>query len=219
MNRDEHRALREQLGAYALDQLDQAERLALHAHLSGCAECQAELAAIEPVVGPLSRVDPSRLGQLPAPPPDLGDRILRDLRAQRPSRLARAARWTVPVAAVLLIAALAGGIGYRLAPKPPTLPLEPVAVQVVDPTVDATAALVPHTWGVEIKLTATGFEQGVPYRVSITDLAGNPQSAGEFVGTGAAQLRCNLNSSLLRGQATGFQVLDPQGNVLLTSSF
>ncbi|WP_042432038.1 anti-sigma factor family protein, partial [Streptacidiphilus anmyonensis] len=40
-----------QLGAYLLGALDPEERAALEAHISGCAECQAELVAMAPLPG------------------------------------------------------------------------------------------------------------------------------------------------------------------------
>lgn len=101
----------------------------------------------------------------------------------------------------------------------PAVPLESVAVGQAAPGVSASAALVPHTWGVEIKLTAVGFGNGTPYRVVVVDRQGHDVGAGEFVGTGAAEMRCNLNSSVLRGNAAGFKVLDPSGVVALSSSF
>ena len=45
-----------------------------------------------------------------------------------------------------------------------------------------------------------------------------PPNAGEFVGTGAASLRCNLNSSVLRDDAVGFRIVDEDGREVLTSS-
>jgi hypothetical protein len=38
------------------------------------------------------------------------------------------------------------------------------------------------------------------------------------VGTGAAKMRCNLNSSVLRDDAVGFRVVDEYGREVLTSS-
>ncbi|WP_404349449.1 DUF4394 domain-containing protein [Phycicoccus jejuensis] len=43
--------------------------------------------------------------------------------------------------------------------------------------------------------------------------------AGEFVGTGERTMRCNLNSSVLRERASGFEVLGDDGRVLVRSSF
>lgn len=109
------------------------------------------------------------------------------------------------------------GVGYAVAPKPPAAPAEAVAVQELAPVLDASAGVVAHTWGMEIKLTASGFAAGQTYRAVVLDRAGRQIGAGEFVGTGAQQLRCNLNSSVLRPDATGFVITDAAGTPVLTS--
>ncbi len=221
MNEDTHRALRELLGAHALDQLDEHQRLAVDAHLAGCPGCRAELAEVRPAAEGLRLVDPGRLGARPAPPADLGERVLARIAAERRTRKPRP-RWVAPVAAAAAALALGGGVGWWAHPDPapgPRGPLEAVAVRAPDSRISASAELVPHTWGVEIKLTATGFDAGRPYRVAVTDAGGRRVSAGEFVGTGAAELRCNLNSSVLRPQAQGFEVVDESGALVLVSTF
>ncbi len=213
MNRDEHRTIRESLGAYALGQLPRHERIAVRAHLDGCAACRAELAEIEPVVGPLGRVDPGRLDATPVPPQWLGDRIVARARAEGGPRRSRRGVLVAAVAAALTGVAGAG-VGY-LAGSGPAVPREPVAVRAADARVDASATVVPHTWGVEITLDADGFEQGAEYRVVVVDDAGRRVGAGAFVGTGDRRMLCNLNSSVLRAQAAGFDVIDPGGAVVL----
>ncbi len=39
------------------------------------------------------------------------------------------------------------------------------------------------------------------------------------LGTGEKEMRCNLNSSVLRDEATGFEVRNAQGKVVLVSTF
>jgi hypothetical protein len=46
----------------------------------------------------------------------------------------------------------------------------------------------------------------------------NPAVPTADVGTGAAKMRCNLNSSVLRDDAVGFRVVDEYGREVLTSS-
>ncbi len=223
MNEDAHRAVRELLGAYALDQLDEHARLGIDAHLAGCPSCRAELAEIAPVAASLRLVDPDRLAApLPAPPPELGAAVLARIQAARAARPRQLPRWAGFAAAAALIAIVAAGIGWLAHPDEAQTvagPLEAVAVSPADPRVDASAQLVPHTWGMEIKLTATGFETGRPYRVAVTDSGGRRVSAGEFIGTGQNEMRCNLNSSVPRAAATGFEVTDLSGTLVLASSF
>ena len=51
MTGETHRTIREQLGAYALGQLDGDRWHAVHDHLAGCAACRADLEEIAPVAG------------------------------------------------------------------------------------------------------------------------------------------------------------------------
>ncbi|WP_222195491.1 anti-sigma factor family protein [Modestobacter italicus] len=222
--RDAHRRLREQLGVYALGHGTPEERAAVRAHLDGCAACRAELAELTPLTGRLAGVDPDRLDDLPAPPPELADAVLARIAAAGPgpvdlaARRARRTRWAAAAAAAV-VAAVAFGAGWLSRPLPPAPPLEPVAVAVVAEGVRATADVVPHTWGVEVKLSGAGFTAGQVYRVTVLDEAGRDVPAGQFIGVGAEQLDCNLNSSVLREDAAGFAVLDASGAVVLSSTF
>lgn len=214
MTAEEHRALRESVGVYALGRLPSAEATALRAHLDGCAACRAELAEIEPVVGPLNRVDPARLDTVPSPPAWLGDRIVARATAERGP--VRNRRHVLAAAAAAALVGLAGAGGYALGSgSDAAVPREPVALRTAAPGVDASATVVPHTWGVEITLDAGGFAPGAVYRVVVLDDGGRAVNAGEFVGTGADRMLCNLNSSVLRADAAGFDVVDPAGRVVL----
>ena len=221
---DEHRELRELLGSYALGHLEGAERDRLRAHLDGCADCRAELADLAPLAARLAAVDPDALDETPTPPPDLGARVLARIAEEQrrqvvPLRRAAVRRGALVAAAVTGVAAAGGVVGWLVRPVPDPPPLEPVAVQELAPGVQATADLVPHTWGVEVKLTGTGFTDGEVYRVAVTDDDGREVSAGEFVGVGATEMRCNLNSSVLRDDAVAFEVVDADGEVVVRSSF
>ncbi len=219
MSREEHRLAREQLGAYVLEHLSDEERVAVRAHLDGCAECRAELVELEPVVARLSGVNADRLTDRPAVPPGLGDLVVSRLMVEQRRRW-RPARWVELVAAAVVVGVVGVGLGwYASESSRPVVPVEAVAVAGTASGVSASAGVVPHTWGVEIKLTATGFSEGTPFQVVVTDRQGRDVDAGAFVGTGSVEMRCNLNSSVLRGNAAGFKVLDPGGGVVLTSSF
>lgn len=215
-----HREIREQLGGYALGHGTPAERTAVRAHLDGCASCRAELADLAPLRERLAAVDPDRVDDLPAPPPGLGDRVLAGIAAEQaalPVPLRRRRRAAAAVATAG-IAAAGFGVGWLVRPVPDPLPLEPVAVQVAVPDVQATADVVPHTWGMEVQLHGAGFTAGEVYRAQVTEDDGRVVSAGEFIGTGSADMVCNLNSSVLRADAASFAVLDSSGAVVLTSS-
>ena len=218
----EHEQLRVDLGAYVLGQLPPAETARLEAHLDGCASCTAELAELTPVAGALAtlRGSPDRTAP-DEPPAALGDRVVGAVghaaRDERRRGWARAAGIAAVAAAVAVVAAL--GVQRLVAEDAPAVPTEAVGVVDRAPGVDATAALVAHTWGVEVKLHASGFAPGDRYRVAVLGTDGERYPAGEFVGTGAREMDCNLNSSVLRDRAAGFEVRDDTGRVVVTSTF
>jgi anti-sigma factor RsiW len=225
----DHREIRELLGSYVLGHGSAEERLAVQAHLDGCGACRTELAELEPLVGALERVVLDHLDDAPAPPPGLGDAIFEAIRAEQElvdARTARAAprrgRVGLMVAALSTAAALVVGLalGWQLSPAPADLPREPVAVRSLDVDVEVLEAdVIPHTWGLEIQVEAKGFDDGATYRAAVVDADGQLRPAGEFIGIGSDSFRCNLNSSVLRDDATGFEITDEQGEVVLTSSF
>jgi nitroreductase len=222
---DGHRALREQLGVYALGHGAADERAAVRAHLDGCAACRAELAALVPLRDRLADVDPSRLDEVPPVPPGLGEAVLSRIAAEEAERQvdlgARRRRRvrTLAAAAAVGVAAAGFGVGWLVRPVPDEPPRESVAVQVTTEELTASADLVPHTWGVEVKLAGEGFTAGEVYRVSVTEEDGDVVPAGQFLGVGPARLVCNLNSSVLREDAVGFEVADADGAVVVRSSF
>ena len=222
MNDREHDALRIDLGAHALGQLPPDEAARLEEHLDGCASCSAELADLAPVASALGALRPTGAPQDSSPAPaDLEDRVLTAVagsaRHERRRALGRQAAVAAVAAAVVLVATL--GTQRLLADDGPAVPLEAVQVQVDQPGVRATAGLVNHTWGVEVELHASGFDTGRRYRVAVLGRDGEPHPAGEFVGTGAREMDCHLNSSVLRPDAAGFEVRDATGRVVATSVF
>lgn len=221
---NEHERLRVDLGAYVLGQLDEDAAARLERHLDGCASCTAELGELTPVAAALAD-----LRVRPAPPagdvpPALADRVVGAV--EQAARAERRTSWTrtagvAGVAAALALVVSLGVQALRDDPTPttPPVPTEAVGVREEAPGVQASAALVNHTWGVEVKLRASGFEDGGRYRVDVLGTGGRRYPAGEFVGTGAREMDCNLNSSVLRDQAAGFEVTDSDGTVVAASTF
>ena len=223
MNEHEHHDLRMNLGAYVLGQLSAAETTALEAHLDTCPDCTAELAELTPVASALGQLRGRRTpDETLVPPADLGDRVVQavDSAAHRETRQTwvRAASLTAAAAVVAVVATIAVQSLSGSDPQP-AVPLEAVQVQTEQPGLEATAELVNHTWGVEVKLHAAGFDKGGRYRIDVLGVDGKRYPAGEFVGTGAKDMNCNLNSSVLRDRASGFEVRDAEGEVVVTSAF
>ena len=223
-----HRELRELLGAFVLGQLDDVEAGRVRAHLDGCAACRAERDELAPLAVALRDVDPDVFDVVPVEPgPLLAARIERQVRVERTARSRRTVlRRTATVAAAVVVATGTGAVGYGLgrpapAPAPaaaPVVPLEPVAVTASTAGVRASADLVAHTWGMEIKLTATGLRSGSGYRMWVQSSDGSRHEAGGLIGVGAKTMHCNLNTDVLRRDATSFTLTDGDGTVVLTAA-
>lgn len=219
MNESDHRELREMLGAFVLDGLAADEAARVRAHLETCADCRAEHDVVAPVARELARLGPAALGGSEPVPDELGERVAAAIAAERSAdRGSGRARLGLVAAGSAAIAASVAVLVMQVT-GPDPVPLEAVAVTVGRSGVVADADLVNHTWGVEIKLDASGLEAGATYRVSILTDEGEARPAGEFVGTGAAPMHCNLNSSVLRPHAVGFVVVDDAGTSVITSTF
>ncbi|MFD9701332.1 anti-sigma factor family protein [Lentzea sp. NPDC059081] len=207
MNDFVHQRRTELLGAYVLNHLDDSELTAVQGHLEDCAECRRTVAELAPVVRALARVDADDV----TVPTHLEELVVQRVDAQRGRR--RRAPLLLAAAAAVVIA---GATWWYLRLG---VPLEPVALAQQAPGVTAEASLVPHTWGVEIKLDGHGFVAGQTYRVAVTNTNGNEVPAGSFIGTGENLMHCNLNSSVLRANASGFVVRDAAGAITLSSTF
>lgn len=223
MTGDPHRHVREDLGAYALGQLSGDRWRVVHEHIAVCAACRAELDEIAPVAGLLGRtrdrLHPDDLAGEQPPAPPLPDELIARVRAGSGVTPIRRPHRQLLFAAAAVAVVLAGGLGFVAgATGGEDVPREAVAVRALDPAIMAEADLIPHTWGMEVQLTATGFDPGAAYAVTVTDDSGRVVGAGEFLGTGGAPMVCSLNSSVLRADASLVQVTAPDGEVVLDAT-
>ncbi len=171
---------RESLGAYALGGLNEDERVGLEAHLEGCAECRAELAALDGVARMLPLADPDRLGPAPIPPARLGDRVAGRIAAERHGQRRRRMRFgfalggaTAAVAAAVLAIFVLGG-GESGSPE------RHVSFASLPPKMKIGAKLIPHAYGTEIHVYVKGVRSGALCRVFLRDRRGDRLSAGSF---------------------------------------
>ncbi|MFD4636143.1 anti-sigma factor family protein [Lentzea sp. NPDC058436] len=207
MNDSVHERRTELLGPYVLNHLTGSELAAVREHLGECAECRRTVDELTPVARALAGVDADDV----TVPAHLEELVVRRVGV----RSGRRTRSVVLLSAAAAVAIAAAGWWYLR----PTAPLEPVALVQQAAGVSAEAAIVPHTWGVEIKLDGSGFAPGQTYQVAVTGPDGGEVSAGSFIGTGTTVLHCNLNSSVLRADASGFVVRDAAGTIALASTF
>lgn len=176
------REWRELLGAHALGHLRGAERAGLEAHLEGCPECRAELAALEPVVGMLPHADPARFGPAPQPPPELGRRIAAAVEGERQRDEQRQRRRTVGGlafggAAVAIVAAVLAIFAFRGGDEDP---IRHVKFTSLPKDVSIYATLEPRAYGTEIHMYVKGVDSGTLCRVSLRGPGGVTYPAGTF---------------------------------------
>lgn len=206
-----HVELRDELGAYALAQLDGGRHADVQAHLATCPACRAHLAEIAPAADALRGVDRAGDAFLPAPA-ELDDRISRAL--PRPSR--GVGRW-LPVGAAIAAAAVAVAVtAVVTGEQTPTVIAVPRVI--VADGVTATVGLVDHTWGLEIKLEAAGLSADERFEVWVLGKDGRSYDAGAFLGVGATTIVCDMSSSVLLDDAASFRVVDAGGEEVIAAS-
>jgi Putative zinc-finger len=196
------RGWREELGAYALDQLDAGYRGAVEAHLAGCGECRAELDLLTPVAAALPLADPGQLNRSAAPPRTLAIRIARGIAGEKRARRRRRVRIGGAIAATGAAAALALAIvlGGSSAPAPTGPGVKRVAFTSTPPGVEIGAELTPRAWGSEISLRVRGITPGTRCQVWLRRADGGRVAAGSFRyryegGSDAAALSSSLSPS------------------------
>src|SRR2546428_7954826 len=100
--------LHELAAGYALDALEEDERHAFEEHLASCAVCEGELPSLHDAAAALGHDVYAQ-----APPAELRDRVLRQVRRERTTVVRLRPRWTWPVAGVAAVAAGAA-IGFGI---------------------------------------------------------------------------------------------------------
>lgn len=179
MRAERCREWRESLGAYALGQLPEEERVALEAHLEGCPECRAELASLSSVAELLPLADPVRFDVATALPPALAGRVATAIGAERRrGRRRRKLRIGLPLGAA--VAAAAAALALFVLPGGAPSPAQRVAFRSLPPGVRIAATLEPHAFGTEIRMYVSGVPSGTLCRVSLRRADGTAVSAGSF---------------------------------------
>ena len=219
----EHERFRGLLGTYLLGGLDGEEQQDFLSHLEGCPICQAEARELEPVVAALAEAASYSVEETPEPPADLEGQIFARIeQAREQDRFGHRRRWPVRRAALAAAAALLIVVaGLALYPRlfAPEVPIERIGFSEIAPGVEAEAGLIPHAWGIETRLTATGLRDGQAYRVTLLSEDGTQVPSGAFIGTADKPLECKLNAALLRQDAAGLEVRSADGELMLYAEF
>jgi Putative zinc-finger len=180
MKAERCREWRESLGAHALGQLPEDERIALEAHLEGCPECRAELVALTSVAKLMPLADPDRFGTAPIPPPELADRVTATIGAERRTGRRRRVRFGLALSGATAAAVAAVLAIFVLSDNGGGPPERHIAFQSLPSGMKIGATLAPHAFGTEIHVYVKGVRSGTLCRVFLRDDAGTRMSAGSF---------------------------------------
>ena len=175
---------------------------------------------LEALVAAALRPEPSD------PPPHRVAQLRAEVTRARRQPTGSAGRWTwlrpatAGVAASIVLAVAVGfALGHaargRLIPPPP--PTETVALGHVDPSLDASATIIAHTWGTELNLAIDGLRDDEVYEVMIASADGSQVHAGTFLGVSDRTVTCEMNAAVLREDAAGFTVTDAGGATIITA--
>jgi hypothetical protein len=208
------------LAAFALDHLDDDARVALQAHLDGCAACRSELTELRAVAAALPDADPSHIaaaaGAAAEPPADLGERVLDLLafeRAQHRRRLRRRVGVVVGTAAAAVIAGV-GLLVVGASLDSSSGDSREVAFTVAPPNVEATAELHEADYGTEVKLAISGLDDGEWYWLWLTGADGDRVGAGTFKASGD-DFTCNMTSAIAYAKTRRIWVTDGEDRTVL----
>lgn len=232
---------RELAGGYVLGQLPVQQGAAYEVHLEHCELCRAAVDEVRGAARVLPRADLAHL-VAPDPRPGLRDDVLAaagltavdNLAVQRGRRhwswssaAAGLAAGAVAATVVTVVAVPRSDPApvVRTISSPSPTPVDPLArlrqpltVAYRAPGLDASANVVPHTWGTEVQVIGTGFRPGQTYRVVVVDDAGGIVGSGSFLGVSGRPVKCNLNAAVLRDKAASVQVRNDVGGLVLQAT-
>ena len=138
--------------------------------------------ALAPVASLLGRADPDQLAPAPAPPPQLGERVMRTHRGGTPRGTPQA---DPPEAGPGRGGGDRGRGGRRRSSSPsggsdPSTPSETVAFRALPRDVFAEATLAPRPWGSDVSVKVYGFRPGALCQVWLRRSDGKRVPAGSF---------------------------------------
>jgi hypothetical protein len=228
----DHDELRRLLGGYLLGGLDDSDTDRFDAHVLNCDECRSELdrlAAVPELLRALPRSDgPAAVGPGARPSQARIEGLLGRMRSENARQRRRAtARRLAVAAAVLLIAAITGGLvlnrNHQPAPVPQAAPSQsqPIVVanfEAADGSgLTGEAVLTGKTWGVSIDLTMRKLAGQGPFVCQVRNGDGRTEQAAVWGPTPSGNARVTGASSIQLRNVSIVSVTDTAGHVLGTA--
>jgi anti-sigma factor RsiW len=226
----DHAAAEADLGVLVLGALDPAEREAVEAHVAECPSCAAMVAELAPLPGLLKRVDTTSL-DLGAPPPEILDRALAQIRAEDAQQAqatdavvvpmkSRKRGWLVAGASIAVAAAVAFGVLVYVN-QTNTTPSKPIAssqlVVGADKTtgVSARVLMAPVAEGTSLSLSVSGVEQGERCQLVAIGRDGTRDVTSTWVVMYRHGVKINTGTTMKISQIKRLDITTPEGDVLL----
>jgi hypothetical protein len=191
-------------------QLSVHERVALGAHIEGCASCRDERQDLAMLSMVLGTADPDRFTEHELPF-KLQTAVLDRLRAEeRRERRVHRSRYVVGSAAAAVVAAVA----LVLTLAWPSGPVTTTVALVGLPRVHATAHLTAQAWGTAMELRESGQPAGEVLSVYVRTVSGSWWQMGTYR-TAGSSVRINMACWLKMSKIEGVWIRGPSGHVVL----
>lgn len=215
------------LSAYLLGALDPVERAAVERHVAGCAQCQAELVQLAPLVGLLRHTPFEELPETAAaqarhpaqpasqsagaPPVGAGAFAVAGRRPRRPGRVLT----TLAVA----LAAVGAGLGIYLGAlaSGPGSPPPALSVSASSPVtgISASATLTPSLSGTAVQLKLSGLPPAVICHLVVHARDGRSETAATWASGYSATVSIPASTSISPQDISRMDILDAAGRVLV----
>jgi anti-sigma-K factor RskA len=225
----DHATAEADLGVLVLGALDPSEREAVEAHVAECPSCAAIVAELAPLPGLLKRVNTTSL-DLGAPPPEILDRALAQIRAEDAAGsetnatvvpiTSRKRGWLVAGASIAAAAAVAFGVLVYVN-QSSTTPSKPIgSSQVVAGTdrvsgISARVVMAPVAEGTSLSLSVSGVEQGERCQLVAIGRDGTRDVTSTWVVMYRHGVKVNTGTSMKISQIKRLDITTPEGDVLL----
>ncbi len=199
------------LAAYALDQLDEAGRTSVEAHLEGCERCPSALAELAMPAHALAAATADGAtrpaGSVPGP---LGPAVMARVTAESSTRDRRRQRTIVLSSAT--VAALSLGLIASLALLRPAAHRSGQEIALSGRTgVVSRVVLDRRPWGTQLTVTAKGLTPGSVHAVWMSSADGHHTSAGTFTAVQDRRVRVVLAAAVPADQSVAVGISDPSG--------
>lgn len=207
----------EAMAMHVFGDLSFEEETGLLAHLEGCVECHAIADEMTETYKVLGYVDPAAVESTASVPPELFDRVLRNLHgAGVHQRRKRTVRTTALAGVGALVASLIL-VGIFTANFGTTSPVQRAVALRGASSVKASAVLIDESWGTRVDLHEKGLPGGNVYTVSMKTSAGTWWTAGTYRSVSGKPVDATMACAVSLSKITGIRVVNASGVIVLTS--